>query len=157
MHAMPFVHSGLALLHALAGAACLGAMVYSFFILHPRARAFFPREAEFEAFIATVSRGTRYPVLTALALVGASGAALSVVRWPGTPAVTWVALIGLKTGLFAAAVGLFVHVSWRLWPARILALPEEVAGLQTRFRHRAAVMLVIASLGMALGVLTHTA
>lgn len=33
----------------------------------------------------------------------------------------------------AVAAAVFGWVSWRLWPARIFALPEEIAGWQRRF------------------------
>jgi uncharacterized membrane protein len=145
----------LAVTHVLAGAAWLGAMVYSYFVLHPRARSYFPRDADFEPFIAAVSRGARYPVLAGLALIGLSGMGLLLVRWPGSPPLTWLVLMAAKVLLFLAAVGLFGYVSWRLWPARIFALPAEVPGLQKTFRRVARVMILLAGLGMALGVLAH--
>jgi uncharacterized membrane protein len=155
MFDLRLLDSVLALTHALAGAAWLGAMVYSFFVLHPGARAYFPKDADFEAFIATVSRGARYPVLAALALIGLSGAALVVVRWPPALSLTWLVLIVVKVLLYLGACGLFMYVSWRLWPARILALPAEVPQLQRLFRRVAAAMILIAGLAMALGILAH--
>ena len=150
------LHSILAVLHALTGAVWLGAMCYSFFILHPRAHTFFTKEADFESFIATVSRGARWKVLGALGLIALSGAGLVVVRWPDPFSVTWLVLIGLKAALLIAAVGLFVYVSWRLWPARLFATPEEIGHFQRTFRRVAIVMMTLAALGMTLGILSHT-
>jgi hypothetical protein len=48
-----------------------------------------------------------------------------------------------------------VYVSWRLWPARIFALPAEVPHFQRAFRRVAVTKIAIAGLGMALGVLSH--
>ena len=143
------------LVHVLAGVVWLGAMVYSFFVLHPRAHAYFPKDADFEVFIATMSRGARYPVLAALALIGLSGAALLPLRWPETVSAPWLVLMGVKVLLFLAALGLFVYVSWRLWPARLFALPAEVPHFQRAFRRAAMAMMGIASLAMVLGVLAH--
>ncbi|HEV3260234.1 MAG TPA: CopD family protein [Gemmataceae bacterium] len=145
-----------AIVHVLASATWLGAMFYSFFVLHPRARIYFQKDNDFESFIATVSHGARWKVLTALALIGLSGVGLMVVRWPTLVTGKWALLVGVKIALFLAAVGLFAHISWRLWPARILASADEVAQFQRRFRRAAAVMMTIATVSMALGVLAHT-
>jgi hypothetical protein len=156
MDTTALVHSALAVIHALAGAAWLGAMVYSLFVLHPRAHAYFPREAEFESFITAVSHGARRKVLTGLALIGLSGAALALVRWPESPAVSWLVLLGAKVVLFAAALGLFVYVSWRMWPARVFAVGAEVPQIQKAFRRVGLAMVTLAALGMTFGVLMHT-
>src|SRR5690242_18289593 len=140
----PLLHSLLAPVHVLAGAAWFGAMFYSWFVLHPRAHRYFSRPTDFEAFIATVSQGARYSVLAALSLMGVTGLALVLLRWPEMHSVTWLILIAAKTILFLTALGLFVYVSWRLWPARILALENEIARFQALSRRLAQVMLMIA-------------
>src|SRR5438128_7832152 len=112
------LYSGLTIVHALAGATWLGAMVYSLSVLHPHARRYFGQETEFEAFIAAISHGARWPVLLALALLGGTGGdlvALSRLQ-PSSP--LWMALVAGKVGALAAASSLFLYTSWRLWPAR---------------------------------------
>jgi uncharacterized membrane protein len=153
---VPFATALLAVIHVLAGAAWLGAMCYSFFVLHPRAHAYFEKQADFESFIAAVSHGARYWFLSALAVIALSGAGLLLGRWPETVSAGWVLVMGAKVGLLATALVLFVYVSWRLWPARILALDREIPHLQKVFRRAALAMLLIAALSMALGVLAHT-
>jgi hypothetical protein len=140
----------------LAGAAWLGAMLYSLLVLQPRARAYFDRPADFETFIAFVSHGARWKVLGVLIVIAATGAALVPLRWPEPLPATWLVLIGAKAGLLLAAVGLFVYVSWRLWPARVLATPVEIPQFQRAFRRVAGTMILIAGLGMTLGVVAHT-
>ncbi len=150
------LHSLLTIAHVLTAAVWLGAMFYSFFLLHPRARSFFQKPQEFEAFIATVSQGARWKVLAALGVIGLTGAALVVYRRPQPLTGKWVALMAAKAVLFTAALGLFVHVSWRLWPARILATTEEIPRQQKTFTRVAAAMLLLAGLSMTLGILAHT-
>jgi uncharacterized membrane protein len=144
------------LAHVLTAAVWLGAMVYSFFLLHPRARKYFQKPEEFETFIATVSQGARWKVLGALGVIGISGIALIFFRRPEPLTATWLALIGAKVILFLAALGLFVHISWRLWPARIFATTEEIPHHQKVFTRAAACMLLLAGLSTILGILAHT-
>jgi uncharacterized membrane protein len=151
----PLLHAFLAVVHALAGAAWFGAMVYSFFILHPRAHGYFRKPAQFEEFIATVSQGARWKVLSGLGIIAASGLGLLCLRWPASASLPWIVLMAAKAILFISAAVVFVDVSWRLWPTRVLALSDEVPHLQKAFRRRAAAMLLIAALSIALGVVAH--
>lgn len=150
-----FLAALLAVIHVLAAAAWFGAMFYSLLVLQPRAARYFRTPGEFETFVATLGQGARWTMLAAFGLVGGSGLALAVLQ--GTEAVSrqWLVLLGLKTGLFAVAFGVFVHVSWRLWPARVLALPDEIPHFQRVARRLAATMLCLVGLSMALGVLAH--
>ncbi len=145
----------LALVHVVAGAAWFGAMLYSLAVLQPRAAAYFADDLRFEAFITAVSHGARRKVLAAFGVVGGTGLALAAVRWTPATGAVWVGLIGAKVVLFLAALGLFVHVSWRLWPARLFAAPAEVPGFQRAFRRAGFAMIVIVGLSLALGVLSH--
>lgn len=151
--ALPIIHSLFAVIHVLAGAAWLGAMIYSFFILHAGAKKFFRHESDFEAFITTVSHGTRWKVILGFSIIGVSGLGLILTRWPEVASKWWMALLAGKLALFVAAVVLFVHVSWRMWPARVFATAEEYSQVQRTFRRVAAVMIAIAGLGIILGVL----
>jgi hypothetical protein len=150
------LYSLLAIVHALAGAVWLGAMAYSFFLLHPRAHLYFQKETDFEAFIATISHGARWKVLAGLGVIGLTGVGLCVMRWPSPLAVPWLMLVGAKIIIWVAALALFVHVSWRLWPARVLALESEITYFQRAFRRVGIIMMTLATLGMVLGILAHT-
>src|SRR5438874_6274925 len=99
-------------MHALAASAWLGAMVYSLFVLHPQAHRYFRTETEFEAFIVAVSGGARWKVLLALAVIAASGVALTLLRWPQLVSGGWLALVVAKVALFSAALCLFIYTSW---------------------------------------------
>jgi uncharacterized membrane protein len=147
------LHAILAIVHVLAAAGWFGAMCYSAFILHPRARRFFTNAADFEAFIATVSDGARWKVLGTLALIGLSGTGLTLLSGSRSP--TWWVLIAAKSLFLLAALGLFVYVSWRLWPARVLALPNEIPRFQAIFRRVAGAMIALAAMAMVLGAVAH--
>lgn len=64
----------------------------------------------------------------------------------------------MAVGLDAVAALAFVEVSWRHWPRRVFALPEEVPGYQRALRIRARIMLVLVgtafviALGSAVGL-----
>jgi hypothetical protein len=101
-----------------------------------------------------VSAGARWKVLGAFALVGGSGLGLLFLARPA-PSAVWLALVGAKGVLFLVALALFVHVSWRLWPARVLALPEEIPSLQRAFRRAGRAMIALVGLSLILGVVAH--
>lgn len=64
----------------------------------------------------------------------------------------------MAVGLDAVAALAFVEVSWRHWPRRVFALPEEVPCYQRALRIRARIMLVLVgtafviALGSAVGL-----
>lgn len=150
---MQLLDSVAAVLHVLSGAAWLGAMAYSFFILHPRARAYFADLAAFESFMVAVSHGARWKVLGALGLLGLSGGVLLGARARQPLSAVWLALMGVKLALLLAASALFVYVSWRLWPARLFVSAEEIPHFQQAFRRAAVLMMALAASAMVLGVL----
>jgi hypothetical protein len=131
-------------------------MVYSFVILHPHARRYFGQETEFEAFIASISHGARWPVLLALALLAGTGGALVALSRPQPHSPLWMTLVAGKAVALTAALSLFVYTSWRLWPARVFAAPDEVRSFQQTFRRVAITMITLASFSTACGVLLHT-
>jgi putative copper export protein len=143
---------GLAIGHTLVAAAWFGAMVYSLAVLQPRAARFFASDREFEDFVATISDGARWKVLTACLLLAATGLGLMVVQWHAAASPAWLALIVVKGGLLLVALALFAYVSWWLWPARILATPEEVPLFQRRFRRVGWSLIGLVGLGIVLGV-----
>ena len=69
---------------------------------------------------------------------------------------TWLAVVLIKVTLFASAVVIFSYASWRLWPRRIFATPDELPAIRRRFRLVGFSLLVIAATSFALGILPHT-
>jgi uncharacterized membrane protein len=144
----------LVVLHVLTAAAWFGAMVYSMTVLHPRAMLFFKRDRDFEAFITIISDGARWKVLSAFALIAASGIGLTIINGQPSSAL-WLVLIGLKSVLFLVAIALFVYVSWRLWPARIFADDADIPVFQRRFKWIAWALIGLAGLNVVLGVVAR--
>jgi hypothetical protein len=60
--------------------------------------------------------------------------------------------LGVHAGLLLLALAVFARVSWRLWPARVFALPAEFDALRRRFRLAALTLLGTVGLATALGV-----
>ena len=59
--------------------------------------------------------------------------------------------MALKVAGLCAAAGLFAHVSWRLWPARLFAGPDELETYRRRFMRSAAALTAIVALEFVLG------
>ena len=139
--------------HVLGGGVWIGAMVFSVFVLHPRAEKFFARSAEFEDFIFHVVHGARWKVLAGIAAIVASGVALA---WShaATPS-PWPALVAAKIGLLLAAVALFLHVTLHLWPRRVFAREDELPAIRRRFWIVGVAMITCNALNMGLGVLAR--
>lgn len=126
-------------------------MAYSLAVVQPRAAQFLADDRELEGFAATLAAGARYAVLGVMAVVLLSGVVLVAAQADGQTAGWW-ALVGVKTGLLAVALGLFANVSWRLWPARLFAAPEELPALRRRFRLAAYVLAGLVGVEVVLGV-----
>ncbi len=138
------MHDLVLCVHVLAGAAWFGAMLYSLFVVQPRARRFFRREDAFEEFAATLAAGARWKVLSGCGLIAGTGVGLLLCAGPLTEfAKQW---LKAKSVFFGMAVTIFCYVSWRLWPARVLAAPSEVLSVQKRFRTWAAVLICLVGL-----------
>jgi hypothetical protein len=88
-------------------------------------------------------------------VLGLSGAVLLMASHAGRHSPAWWSLVAAKTVLFMAALALFAHISWRMWPARLFATAAEVPRVQQAFRRVGWVMLTLTALNMALGVLLH--
>ena len=73
--------AALLVVHVLGGGVWVGAMVFSIFVLHPRAEGFFERDADFEGFIFHVVHGARWKVFSGVMAILLSGIALCF--WPG--------------------------------------------------------------------------
>jgi hypothetical protein len=144
----------LAVVHVLVGAAWLGAMGYSLGVVQPRARRFFARAPrEYEDLATTLAAGARWKVVGVLAVLAASGAGLVGLAEPHqTRSGWWWLLIAAKAGLLCAASAVFWHVSWRMWPRRLFALPGEQAAHQRAFLRAGWAMTLMAGAATVLGV-----
>src|SRR3954471_21741298 len=120
----------LLLAHLSAAATWLGGMVYSLAIVQPRARRVLASADRYEGLAVAVGAGARRGVLALIGLLAASGAGLVAVEIAGArdPGALWAVLVAVKAVLLMAATTVFAHVSWRLWPARLFALPAEARG-----------------------------
>ena len=145
--------------HVLGGGIWVGVMVFSIFVLHPRAEQYFARagtDADFEDFIFTVVHGARWKVAAGILAILASGIGLSV--WPGHDVVRsagWLGFYVGKLGLFCVSAGSFGYVSWVLWPRRTFATGEELPGIKRRFWRVGVVMIVANATNVALGIGAH--
>ena len=155
---MLLVRVALAVVHVGVAAAWLGAMLYSRAVVQPRAERFFDDPDRSEVFAVTLATGARWKVLGMCAALGVSGVGLVVAELVGEAGRSgvWIGLMVAKAVLLAVAVAVFVHVSWRLWPARIMALPDELVVLQRRFRTVALVLTGVVTTGLALGTVADS-
>jgi hypothetical protein len=143
--------------HVLGGGVWIGAMVFSIFILQPRAEQFFRSEADFEDFIFSVVHGARWKVFSGIVAILLSGIGLAV--WPKHAIVSesplWLGLFVGKLAAFVIAAGLFIYVSWVLWPRRTFATPDELPAIKRHFFRVGAVMVVANAINMLLGIGAH--
>jgi hypothetical protein len=140
--------------HLTIAAIWLGSMVYSLVVVQPRVERFFPDAERREEFLLILANGNRRPVVALIAALLLTDVAVLVVR-PEVRLGYGVALL-----LYVLAGALFVHVSWRHWPARVFALAEELPGFQHRLRRLAWAMTglvgaaFLTTLSVTLGVRT---
>jgi hypothetical protein len=117
----------LVLVHAGVAALWLGSMAYSLFVVQPRLVRIVGT-ADVEDAQRELAQGNRWPVVGVIGTLWVTGAALAVLHegpwWP----------LAVKAILLGAATALFWWISWRGWPRRVFALPEELPGLQRHFR-----------------------
>jgi hypothetical protein len=139
--------------HVGVSAMWLGAMGYSLFVVQPRlARLVNGDPVRVEEIHRELAHGNRWRVVALIAVLWLTAIGLAVLR-PGG----WI-LVAVKALALAGASVLFWWVSWRGWPARVFALPGELAPLQRRFRRIALAMfasvavIVVASLAQLRGV-----
>jgi hypothetical protein len=93
-------------------------------------------------------------VIAVCAVLAASGGGLIAIE--DDPASAWVVLVSLKTALLIAALALFAHVSWRMWPARLFALPVELPAHRRRFRLVALTLTALVAAAFVLGTVADT-
>jgi hypothetical protein len=128
-------------------------MFYSLAVLHPRARAFFAAQAQFEAFITFIASGARWKVLFGCSVIAVTG--LLLIWFHGSSSPIWQACLIAKAVLFAVAVSIFVYASWFAWPARVLAAPNEIPAFQRRFQLIAVSLITLVALCFLLSILAH--
>lgn len=116
----------------------LGSMVYSLVVVQPRIARFFRGDEQREEFLVALAHGNRWPVVALIVGLVLSGGAVA-------GAASGAATVGytVAVGLDLVAAGVFVDVSWRHWPARTFALPEELPGFRRRLTVRAATMTIL--------------
>ncbi len=142
----------LVVVHLLVAAAWFGAMSYSLGVVQPRARRFFADTPQtYEDLATTLAAGARWKVIGMLAVLAASGAALVAVADAPTRTGWWWVLIAAKAGLLLVASVVFWHVSWRMWPRRVFALPEEQPAHQRAFLRVGWTLTLLAGAAMVLG------
>ena len=142
--------------HVLGGGIWVGVMVFSIFVLHPRAEIYFTSDTDFEDFIFTVVHGARWKVASGILAILVSGVGLAV--WPGhafRDNDLWLALFGLKLLLFTVAAGSFIYVSWVLWPKRSFAKAEELPAIKSHFMRVGIVMIAANTANMLVGISAH--
>lgn len=119
----------------------LGSMVYSLTVVQPKIARFFPDEERREEFLVALANGNRWPVVALIGGLVVSGSVVAVAE-SGAMTVGYAVAVGLD--LVAAVI--FYDVSWRHWPARIFALPEELPAYRRRLTVRATTMTVLVGL-----------
>ncbi|HEX6686355.1 MAG TPA: hypothetical protein VF062_26525 [Candidatus Limnocylindrales bacterium] len=135
----------LLLVHAGVAALWLGSMAYSLFVVQPKlSRMAGGDPVRVEEMHRELAQGNRWPVVGLIATLWITGALL--VERPSVPVL-------MKSTALLAATALFWWVSWRAWPRRVFALPEELPGLQRRFRAVAIAMFALVGVAFATGFL----
>lgn len=118
----------LAVVHVAIAAVWMGSMAYSLTVVQPRVTRFFPDVERREEFLIALAHGNRWRVVGLMCALLVTDVAVMAVQ-PG--ARVW---YGMALVLYLLAGAIFVHVSWRHWPARVFALPHELGGYQRRLR-----------------------
>src|SRR3712207_363939 len=121
-------------------------MLYSLLVVQPRAAATLDDP---EPLFVALAAGARWKVIAMVAVLAASGGGLIAIKDDATTA--WAVLVALKALLLIAALALFAHVSWRMWPARLFALPAELPRHRRRFRTVALTLTGMVGVAFVLG------
>ncbi|MGW5364853.1 hypothetical protein [Actinopolymorpha pittospori] len=140
----------LVLVHAAVAAGWLGGMLYSLFVVTPKAARFFGRDDDGrEAFLTTMASGNRWKVVAMIGVLAMTGVTLVLTDPRASSRLPFYAV---KAALLLVATLVFAHVSWRLWPRRLFALAEERPALLARFRRAAYTLVVLVGAAFVLGV-----
>ncbi len=132
--------------YLLPAAVWTGSMTYSLAVVQPRSAGFFREDDQLEEFLTVLAHGNRWRVLAMAATLIASASAIIVVcPWSGSRVVYGIALV-----LDVAATAVFVHVSWRHWPARVFALAQERPDFRRKLRMSARAIWLLVGAGFVL-------
>ncbi len=138
----------LVVVHLAVVATWVGSMTYSLGVVQPTVASFFPDEHRREEFLISLAHGNRWKVVRLVAVLLLTGIGV-VGTSVGKPVMFGYLASWL---LYATAAGIFVHVSWRHWPARVFALPHELAGFRRRLQAQAVTMLALVGTGFVVGL-----
>ena len=134
--------------YLLPAAVWTGSMTYSLAVVQPRSARFFHDDDQLEEFLTVLAHGNRWRVLAmAATLIVSAAAIIAVCPWDGARVV-----YGIALALDVAATGVFLHVSWRHWPARFFALPEERPEFRRKLRLSARAILGLVGAGFVLAL-----
>jgi Flp pilus assembly protein TadB len=140
----------LILVHLGVGAVWLGGMLYSLFVVQPRIPRVLPDPVRAEDLYRELGAGNRWRVVGLIGVLALSGLLLLYIQ-SGHSSLWW-AVVAAKVLLLVAASVLFWWVSWRGWPRRVFALPEELPAEQARFRRVALAMAGLVGIAFFLGI-----
>jgi hypothetical protein len=140
------------LAHLGVGALWLGSMAYSLFVVQPRIAALMPDPVRAEEVYRTLAAGNRWRVVGLIAALWVTGGGLVALHNGPTGTAWWLAIVA-KVLLLAAASAAFWWVSWRGWPRRVFALPDELPAEQARFRRVALAMAGLVGTAFLIGAL----
>ncbi|WP_344237350.1 hypothetical protein [Kribbella hippodromi] len=125
-------------------------MAYSLFVVQPKVKKFFGAdEGGREALVAVIASGNRWKVIGLIGAIAVTGVGMVLIDHRGW----WIHAV--KGLLLIAASGIFWYVSWRHWPQRVFATAAELPVLQRWLVVLASVMLGLAGLAFALGVISE--
>ena len=138
--------------HTAALASWFGCMCYSVMFVqkHPMRS----REPQiWETFVTEMVHGVRWIVMGTMAVIFPTWIALIVLHAVSAGAdPLWLSLVIAKSLFLIGVVLLFTYVSYHLWPLRIFALPEEIAGLDRRFMGASQGLVLTLGGALVLGV-----
>lgn len=134
--------------YLLPAAVWTGSMTYSLGVVQPRSARFFTDDDHLEEFLTVLASRNRWPVVAmATTLIVSATALLVVCPWHGARLV-----YGIALALDLVATAVFANVSWRHWPARVFALPEERPDFRRRLRLSARAIWLLVGAGFVLAL-----
>jgi uncharacterized membrane protein len=151
-HPLPALYITLAVIHVGAAVQFLGSMIYSVFVARPAAERFFADDPHaLNTFQITLAHGGRPKVAATLAVLLLSGIGMLAVD--DELDATDVAFVVIKSVGYVAIVVAFWYMSFKLWPRRVFALPEDMPPIMKRFVVSVVVTMSAAWTGVILGVI----
>jgi hypothetical protein len=130
----------------------VGSMAYSLVVVQPKVASFFPDERRREELLVVLAHGNRSKVVVLVAALLCTGLGVVITsaarKFPGYV---------VSMLFYAAATGIFGHVSWRHWPARVFAVPQELAGFRRRLFVQATTMLGLVGAGFVVALTVSVA